>query len=58
MNMIDQHSVNAQAELREGKSGKQIPILDSSEDAIIGKDLDGIVTTWKKGAKHIYGYTA
>ena len=33
-------------------------IADSSQDAIIGKNLDGIVTHWNKGAEHIYGYTA
>jgi len=31
-------------------------IIDSSEDAIIGQNMDGIITNWNKGAEHIFGY--
>jgi PAS domain S-box-containing protein len=56
---IDAHLRMARIRYKASEAIKRLAaIVESTDDAIVTTDLNGIVTSWNDGAERIYGYTA
>ena len=56
-------AVNMLLDLTERNRAVQIAqhlasVVENSDDAILTKSLDGIITSWNKAAERLFGYTA
>jgi len=63
ISLLQQKARSLEVEIAERKATEErlqflASIVETSDDAILSKNLDGIVTSWNRAAEHLYGYTA
>src|SRR5688572_13299858 len=58
VDISDRKETEAARRRAEQVSQQLASIVESSVDAIVSKDLDGVITSWNRGAERLFGYSA
>jgi PAS domain S-box-containing protein len=57
VDITERHAAEKQIRESEMRYRRIAAIVESSDDAILAKNLDGIITSWNSGAERLFGYT-
>jgi len=60
---VEERTAQLTTEIAEREKSEQVldqyaAIINSSDDAILGKTMDGVITSWNNGAVRMFGYTS
>jgi PAS domain S-box-containing protein len=58
IDITERKQIEAALSEREQRLRWLAAIVESSDDAIVSKNLDGVITSWNRGAERVFGYTA
>ena len=58
VDITERHEADKQIRESEIRYRRIAAIVESSDDAILSKNLDGIIASWNSGAERLFGYTA
>jgi PAS domain S-box-containing protein len=58
IDITERKQIEAELRKNEQRLRSLASIVETSDDVIVSKNLDGIITSWNRGAEHVFGYTA
>ena len=58
VDITERHEAEQRVRESEARYREIAAIVESSDDAILTKDLDGVITSWNQGATRLFGYAA